>query len=72
MFAGLLVTAGVAAVVQTNPRLLAFAEDSFFLLFIAQIAIVVGITGAINRISALGRARACSSSTPPRSGSRSG
>jgi len=52
MFAGLLVTAGVAYVVQTSPTLLAFAEGSFFLLFIAQLAIVVVITGAIQRISA--------------------
>jgi FtsH-binding integral membrane protein len=52
MFAGLLVTAGVAYVVQSSPRLLEFAYGSFFFLFIAQIAIVVGITGAINRINA--------------------
>jgi FtsH-binding integral membrane protein len=52
MFAGLLVTAGVAYFVQTNPRLLAFAQGSFFLLFIAQLAIVVVISSAINRISA--------------------
>ena len=52
MFAGLLVTAGVAYVVQTSPTLLAFAEGSFFLLFIAQLAIVVVITAAIQRISA--------------------
>src|SRR5687767_5067718 len=52
MFAGLLVTAGVAYVVQTSPTLLAFAEGSFFLLFIAQLAIVVVISAAIQRISA--------------------
>ena len=52
MFAGLLVTAGVAYVVTTNAQLLAFAQGSFFLLFIAQIAIVVVISAAINRISA--------------------
>jgi FtsH-binding integral membrane protein len=52
MFAGLLVTAGVAAVVQSNDALLEFAQNSFFFLFIAQIAIVVVISGAINRISA--------------------
>ncbi len=71
MFAGLLVTAGVAYVVQTNPTLLAFAEGSFFLLFIAQLAIVVVIT---RRDPADQRDRwrsACSSSTPRRSGSRS-
>src|SRR4029079_10290455 len=52
MFAGLLVTAGVAYVVQSSPRLLEFAYGSFFFLFIPQISIVVGITGAINRINA--------------------
>jgi FtsH-binding integral membrane protein len=52
MFAGLLLTAGVAYVVQTNQRLLEFASGNFFLLFIAQLAIVFVIAGAINRISA--------------------
>jgi uncharacterized protein len=52
MFVGLLVTAGVAAVVQSNEALLNFAQDSFFFLFIAQLAIVVVISAAIQRISA--------------------
>jgi hypothetical protein len=52
MFAGLLVTAAVSAVVRENPRLLHFASDSFFILFLIQIGIVMGITAAINRISA--------------------
>jgi uncharacterized protein len=52
MFAGLLVTAGVAGIVQSNERLLAFAQGSIFFLFIAQLAIVVVITAAIQRISA--------------------
>jgi uncharacterized protein len=52
MFVGLLVSAAVAAVVQSNPRLLEFAYGNFFLLFIAQLAIVFVISGAINRISA--------------------
>jgi FtsH-binding integral membrane protein len=52
MFAGLLVTAGVAYVVQTNDRLLEFAAGSFFLLMIGQILLVVAISAAINRISA--------------------
>jgi FtsH-binding integral membrane protein len=52
MFAGLLLTAGVAYVVQSNPKLLEFAEGNFFLLFIAQLGIVMVIAGAINRISA--------------------
>jgi len=52
MFAGLLVTAGVAATVMSNERLLEVASGSFFILFIVQIGIVVGISAAINRISA--------------------
>lgn len=52
MFAGLLLTAGVAWFVTGNERLLAFAQGNFFLLFIAQLAIVVVISGAINRINA--------------------
>ena len=52
MFAGLLLTAGVAYVVQSNEALLAFARSSFFFLFIAQLAIVVVISGAIQRINA--------------------
>src|SRR4029078_8165218 len=42
----------VAHVVQSNPKLLEFAEGNFFLLFIAQLGIVMVIAGAINRISA--------------------
>jgi uncharacterized protein len=53
MFAGLLLTAGVAWVVQTNDSLLRFASDNFFILFIVQLGIVVGISGAINRINAV-------------------
>jgi hypothetical protein len=52
MFAGLLLSAGVAYAVQGNARLLDFAEGNFFLLFIVQIGIVMAIAGAINRISA--------------------
>ena len=52
MFAGLLLTAGVAAVVRSSPPLLDFAQGNFFVLFIVQIGIVVGISGAIKRISA--------------------
>jgi FtsH-binding integral membrane protein len=39
-------------VVQSNERLLSFGNGAYFLLFIGQIALVVAITGAINRISA--------------------
>jgi FtsH-binding integral membrane protein len=52
MFVGLLVSAGVAAVVQGDESLLAFARGNFFLLFIAQIALVMVIGAAINKISA--------------------
>jgi len=52
MFVGLLLTAGVAFVVQTNDRLLEFAANYWLLLIIAQLAIVVVISGAISRLSA--------------------
>jgi FtsH-binding integral membrane protein len=52
MFAGLLLTAGVAGFVRSNTALLDFAQGNFLLLFIAQLAIVVVISGAIKRISA--------------------
>jgi FtsH-binding integral membrane protein len=52
MFAGLLVTAGVAAVVQSNERLLEFALGNFFILIIAQLGLVLGISALINRMSA--------------------
>jgi FtsH-binding integral membrane protein len=52
MFLGLLVTAGVAFFVQSNEKLLSFANSFYFLLLIGQLALVVGITAAIRRISA--------------------
>jgi FtsH-binding integral membrane protein len=52
MFVGLLLTAGVAYAVQTNDRLLEFAANNLFILLIAQIGIVIAISGAISRISA--------------------
>jgi len=52
MFAGLLLTAAVAALVQGNQTLLNFAREWFFLLFIGQLALVVAIGWGINRISA--------------------
>lgn len=52
MFAGLLATAGVAYVVQSDQRLLEFASGSFFPLFIGQLLLVVVISAAITRISA--------------------
>jgi hypothetical protein len=52
MFVGLLVTAAVAYFVQSNPRILKFAYDSFLILFLVQIGIVVAISAAINKLSA--------------------
>jgi FtsH-binding integral membrane protein len=52
MFAGLIVSAGVAYFVQSNTRLLEFAADNFLILIIAQLALVVAISWGINRISA--------------------
>jgi uncharacterized protein len=52
MFAGLLATAIVAYAVQSNEALLNFASGSFFILFIAQLALVVVISAGINKISA--------------------
>jgi FtsH-binding integral membrane protein len=52
MFAGLLLTAAVAAVVQFNQALLAFAADYFIVLFIAQIALVLVISAGITRLNA--------------------
>jgi uncharacterized protein len=52
MFAGLLLTAGVAAVVQTNTQLLEFSKDNFLLLLIAQLVVVFAINLGINRLGA--------------------
>jgi FtsH-binding integral membrane protein len=52
MFVGLMISAGVAFVVQSNATLVGFAADNFFLLIIAQLALVIGISWGINRISA--------------------
>ena len=52
MFVGLLVTAGVAFVVQQNDRLLEFASNNFFMLMIAQIALVFAIGLGIKKMSA--------------------
>lgn len=52
MFAGLLLTAGVAAVVQTSETLTRFALQYFLLLIIGQLALVLVISGAISRLSA--------------------
>ena len=52
MFAGLLLSAGVAWTVQSNEQLIGFARDNFFLLFVGQILLVVAISAGISRINA--------------------
>jgi len=52
MFAGLLLTAGVSALVQGSATLLDFARQYLILIFIAQLALVVVISAGINRVPA--------------------
>ncbi|MCI0344546.1 MAG: Bax inhibitor-1/YccA family protein [Chloroflexi bacterium] len=52
MFAGLLLTAGVAAFVQGAPGLKLWAAQNILLLFIGQLALVLIISFAITRIAA--------------------
>ncbi len=52
MFVGLLLTASVAWVVQGSPSLVAMAEQWFFLVIIAQFALVIGISAGIRKLSA--------------------
>jgi FtsH-binding integral membrane protein len=52
MFAGLLLTAGVAYVVQTSETLATAAQGLFLPLFVVQIGLVLGISAGINRLSA--------------------
>ncbi len=52
MFAGLLLSAGVAAFAQFNQALIRFAADNFLILLIAQLGLVLAIGFLINRISA--------------------
>ena len=52
MFAGLLLTAGVAAAVMGSPSAKAFANENLLIIILAQLALVVVISGAINKISA--------------------
>jgi FtsH-binding integral membrane protein len=52
MFAGLLLSAGVAWAVQGNEQLRNFAADYFLLLLFGQLALVFVISGAISRINA--------------------
>jgi FtsH-binding integral membrane protein len=51
MFAGLLLTAGVAALVATNPSLVRGIAGLWLLVVLGQLALAVGIQAVINRIS---------------------
>ena len=51
MFAGLLLTAGVAYLVGGNQQLIDTVGQYWFLIAIGQFALAIGIQGAINRIS---------------------
>jgi uncharacterized protein len=52
MFAGLLLTAGVAAFVQGNEALLTFAASNFLILIVAQLVLVLAIQFGISRLNA--------------------
>ena len=52
MFAGLLLTAGVSALVQGNATLLDVARQNLILIFLAEFGLVVGISAGINRVPA--------------------
>jgi hypothetical protein len=52
MFAGLLLTAGVAAFAQFNQQLITFAADNFLVLILAQLGLALGIQFLIGRLSA--------------------
>lgn len=52
MFAGLLLTAAVGVIVQSNETVLRFVANNFLIILIAQFALVMGISFGIRRISA--------------------
>ena len=52
MFAGLLVTAAIAAFAQFNEPLVEFAANNFFILIIAQVGLALGIQLGIGRMNA--------------------
>lgn len=52
MFAGLLLTAAVSAAVTGSPQARLFAQNYLLFIIIAQFALVIGISAAINKISA--------------------
>jgi FtsH-binding integral membrane protein len=53
MFAGLLLTAAIAFVVQGTPRILTIAQDWFLPAILVELGVVFGISFLINRISAV-------------------
>jgi FtsH-binding integral membrane protein len=52
MFAGLLITAAVAGVVQSSPALSRLAGQALLLVIVAQLGLVFVISGAIQRLNA--------------------
>jgi hypothetical protein len=52
MFAGLLVTAGIAFFVSGTPQVIRGVADLWFVIFFAQLGLAIGIQGAIRRLSA--------------------
>ena len=52
MFAGLLVTAGIAFFVSGTPSIIRGVADFWFLIFFAQLGLALGIQGGIGRLSA--------------------
>jgi FtsH-binding integral membrane protein len=53
MFAGLLLTAGIAFVVQGQPRITEIASDFFLPAILVEFGVVLGISFLINRMSAV-------------------
>lgn len=53
MFLALLVSAGAAAFVLSNQTALQFVVDNFFILIIAELGLVFGISLGVNRIGAI-------------------
>ena len=52
MFAGLLVTAGIAFFVSGTPAVIRGVADFWFLIFFAQLGLAIGIQAAIGRLNA--------------------
>lgn len=52
MFAGLLLTAAVGVLVQSNTTVLRFVANNFLVILIAQFALVMGISFGIRRLNA--------------------